>query len=232
MPGGAVKSLAVEQGAHDLAQVAIRFHKALGDRLYQRLRRLVADEAAAQLASDKARRGRMPHQHVDGLKPFLYAATCRERHPQKGLFAVVVNIGFPAKVVVVVRQRPAGENARQGHHVVLGVAAIHTQGVQFHQLTRVIFVGMILVADDLIQVSQHGRALGAGQHQIPEAPQSVAADDIAVIDQLHHQIIRRGDVEVICPEFHHPFVKLAFAVGSAEDARPQEGIVDDAVFVR
>src|SRR2546425_272207 len=51
---------------------------------------------------------------------------------------------------------PAGEAARHLHHVLLGIAAVHPEGVQLHQLARVV----------LVETGAAARVGPAGHHQV------------------------------------------------------------------
>src|SRR5580658_4323730 len=50
-------------------------------------------------------------------------------------------------------QRPSGEDARYFGHILLGVAAIHTKGVKFHQFAAVVFIESVTLALGLIGLS-------------------------------------------------------------------------------
>src|SRR5215510_5884158 len=75
--------------------------------------------------------------------------------------------------------RPAGEPARYFGDVALRVAAVHAEGVQLHQLTRVVLVEPRLPtavgprgndevgadADPVVEVEEHRRVPCGGAHQ-------------------------------------------------------------------
>src|SRR5579872_4000452 len=118
--------------------------------------------------------------------------------------------------------RPAGKNARHLRNVGLGIASIHAQGVQFHQFAAVILIqaargsiglgwlawphtvslGVWPDAEPIIEVVQHGRALGYSLHQIAEFAQRVGTDHITLVagDEILVLVFVDKYVEVIEPE--------------------------------
>ena len=66
-------------------------------------------------------------------------------------------------LLLLLPDAPAGEDARQLVHVALCVTGVHPQGVQLHQLSRVILIDTAHVALCLVQKIQHGRVACAGQ---------------------------------------------------------------------
>ena len=49
-------------------------------------------------------------------------------------------------------QRPSGENARYLGYILLSVAAIHAESVQFHQFAAVVFVKSVALAFGLVRL--------------------------------------------------------------------------------
>ena len=103
--------------------------------------------------------------------------------------------------------------------------------MQLHQLAGVIFVGMLFTALGIVEVEEHGRALRRGEKQVAEAAERVAADDVAVVDELFADEIGNGNVEMIRPEFDDALEQLALAVNGAEDANPKGSAQDEIVIV-
>ena len=51
---------------------------------------------------------------------------------------------------------PTRETTREFHYIFLGVAAIHTEGVEFHQFAGIVFVGMTFLIGLIIEIDHHG----------------------------------------------------------------------------
>ena len=105
-------------------------------------RRIVGDEPARQLGGDEAGRGRMPREQVEDGVAVALAAARLDALAQHDLLAIVV----PARIEVEsaaeprVGDRPARERPRNFLHILLRVAAVDAERVQFHQLARVVLV--------------------------------------------------------------------------------------------
>src|SRR5438445_1489115 len=99
---------------------------------------------------------------------------------------------------------PACETARHFDHVLLGIAAVDSERVQFHQFAPVIFVEAALAhgrqfgtlaasklfamrseplgrlwisAEVIVQIEKHGRTPGCGAEQIAKSAQNAWPDD-------------------------------------------------------
>ncbi|MFO1253291.1 MAG: hypothetical protein U1E77_19665 [Inhella sp.] len=125
---------------------------------------------------------------------------------------------------------PAGQHARQLGHVLLAIAGAHAQGVQLHQLARVVLVQAAAAARTLeagagglgvVQVEQHGRVGGHGTEQVAEAPEHMGADGAGLVVRHQHaaQALVEEDVEVVEPEVHQAFFELVGAFQRAQQAR-------------
>ncbi len=124
------------------AEVAVGLEEGLRHALHQRCRRIVGHEAHGQLPRNEVRGGRMMRQDVQHLLAVLDAAAGRNRHAQHHLFAVVVQPRVEGELAAALRlvDGPAGEAARHFGDVLLRIAAVHAEGVQFQQLAAVVFV--------------------------------------------------------------------------------------------
>jgi hypothetical protein len=69
-----------------------------------------------------------------------------------------------------------GEYASQVLHILLGVARTHPQGVQLHELARVILVDVPRRVLAVVQVLQHRRMLQSGHHQIAKMTEDMRPD--------------------------------------------------------
>jgi hypothetical protein len=171
-------------------------------------------------AADMARGRRMGRQHVERILPFCHAAR-GHRLAQPGLAAIVV----PARVenkagVALGRIGPARQHASQLGHVLLGIAAVHAEGMQLHQLARIVFVQPARLRDPVIQIEQHGRMAGGGAQHLAEGAEYVRPDGIAFV--AGHQgtvlALARKHVEVVVPEVDHHFFQLARTFDGAQQA--------------
>jgi hypothetical protein len=210
-----------DQSAHDGSDVALGGEVALGQSLYKGRRGLVCHEPLRQAQADALRGSRVPRQHADGGLAFGRAAALKALAQQR-LAAVVVQARRKAEAAGALRvHRPAREDAGQLAHIVLAVAAIDTQGVQFHQLTGVVFVestaaavGVGGVGSDggafgyalrLVQVEQHGRMASAGQQQVFKPAQCMGANGVehVVAHVGPHRALACKHIEVVEPELGH-----------------------------
>ena len=118
------------------------FAERRGHALHQRRGRIVLHEVARQLGGDEPRRGRMPHQDVDDALAVALAAARRNRVAEHALAARIVG-ARPEEIRAALARLidgPAGEAARHFGDVLLGVAAVHAERVQLHQLAGVVLV--------------------------------------------------------------------------------------------
>src|SRR6476620_3173250 len=83
----------------------------------------------------------MVGKDVDHLKRVLLATTCRNSVSEHRLFLEVVHEWREHKLRILgISNGPAGEAARDGNHIILRIAAVDTERVQFHDLPAIIFV--------------------------------------------------------------------------------------------
>jgi len=139
--------------------------------------------------------------------------------------------------------RPAGEAARDLDHVLLRVAAVHSEGVQLHELAGVVLVephaparvgaaGHHEVgarAEPVVEVEEHRGMTRGGQHEVAEPPERVRPDRLPLVGRQHpaHRPLLPVDVEVIEPEVHHHFLELPVARDRARDPGRLHLPVDD-----
>ena len=132
-------------------------------------------------------RGRgMMRQDVDHLQPVLLAAARGNLVAQHDLLAGIVHeagehefglrVGLP--------DGPAGEAARHRDHVLLGVAAVHAERVQFHHLAAVVLVEPVRLARQLLgQVPARWRTVRPANtsraRSIASCPGNTASPDAA-----------------------------------------------------
>ena len=102
-------------------------------------------------------------------------------------------------------------------HVVLGVAGVHAQGVQFHQLTRVVLVDAAHVALRLVQKIQHCGMARAGQQQVFESAQCIGAYrvDGVMANKRPYRALAGENIQVVKPELCHLGEQRVFNAGIA-----------------
>ena len=107
---------------------------------------------------------------------------------------------------------------------VVGVPGTDADRVQLEDLPAVVLVDAVDAALGIVEVLQHGGALGAGQQHVAEIAERVLTDHLAVIHRLQvpHVAAGSSDVEVVGPEFDHDLKELTLAEQSPRDSRPAE----------
>src|SRR5689334_21107832 len=85
---------------------------------------------------------RLSRENVQHLLTILDAAATWHPNAEDGLFARVVLLGVKCERWgdVDVVDAPSRETSRDFLHISLGVAAVHAEGVQLHQLAGVVLV--------------------------------------------------------------------------------------------
>ena len=137
---------------HDLAQVAVGLAEDGGDAIHQRGRRIIGDETAAHFGGDEFCGGRMRGEDFQHFFAVLDAAVGGDDVAEDDLRAVVVTAGHELEFAGLRVDAPAGEAAGDFLHVLLRVAAVDAERVQFHDLAGVVFVD----AADLLRLVVHG----------------------------------------------------------------------------
>ena len=232
-----------EHGFHHGAQIAIGLDKCTRHVVDEGRRRIVGHEAPRELGGNETRRGRMAGQDVDHLQAILLAAARGDRCAEHRLFRRIVHEGGEREFGLLVRlaNRPAGEAARHRDHVLLGVAAVHSQGVELQQFAAVVLVQAVRLARQLlgrserpgregsdlkyvgrhglpvVQVEKHGRMTRSGQQKVLEFAQHVRPDGIALIARQHgaHAVLALEDVEVVEPEIGQHLFQLPVRIERA-----------------
>ena len=84
----------------------------------------------------------MTSQNVEHFQAILDAAARGDFHAEHDFLTVIVEsfIEIEATAPLRLANGPAGEAARHFGNILLRVAAIDAEGMQFHQLARVIFI--------------------------------------------------------------------------------------------
>ena len=187
-----------EHGAQHFTDVAIGLLESFSHAIDQRSRRIVGDKPNGQLARDKASGSGAARQNIEHLHALFFAVLLdlvAKHHFDAGFVHAIVEIKFPAALRVA--HRPAGKDLGDFGHVALGVAAIDTEGVQFHQLAAVIFVqarfapGLLLSVGSLLRRKRHAQPITAGTEQ-PALARSrlgllgMRANALPVIEIKHH----------------------------------------------
>ncbi|MGC4099393.1 MAG: hypothetical protein QM706_20000 [Nitrospira sp.] len=139
-----------------------------------------------QFAGQMTRGGRVGGDDVQYALAVLLAAARGQGVAEHTFRTVVVQVGVeqePATVPVGLGG-PAGQATGDLLDVALGVAAVHAQRVQFHQLTGVVLVAHAPAVNAVVQIAQHGGRAGRRAEQVAEAAQRMAADRLAVVQDL------------------------------------------------
>ena len=192
-------------------------------RRYGGNRRIVGDEALAEPAGDVTGALGLIDQEVDDLAP-LFGTARSDAFAQYGLGARVVVLCPELPSPIAAPDVPAGETARDRLDIPFGIAFIHSEDVQFHQLAREVLVGALLAVRDGVEIAHHRGTGRTALRQVAEGAQRVLAEDLAVIDRLdpRDQLFLVVDVEVVRPEVDHHLVELAAAGdGAIERGRHQ-----------
>src|SRR5258706_529932 len=111
-------------------------------------------------------------------------------------------VKLEARALLRLLQAPSGKDARHLAHILLGVAAIHAERMQLHQLSRVVFVesgdlrarirgrtlrrllrgdGVRAGALPVVEVVEHRGMLGDGGEQVFKFAEGVAAQDVTLV---------------------------------------------------
>ena len=95
--------------------------------------------------------------------------------------------------------RPTRERTRHFLHIGLGIATVHPQRVQFHQFTGIVLVGLAFAITLVVQIDQHGWAMGAGSEQVSKFAKRIWANHIAIIAglQILAGVLLKENIEVI-----------------------------------
>ena len=203
------------------ADIAIGASEGIGDGRDCRAVADRPDEVPTKLGGDMLGRGRMPHHDFEDSVEIRGAEAGRNLCAEDELGTVIMGLGielhFAFLKVMLVPHRPTGEAPRDFHHIILRVAAMHAERVQFHELPRVILVRLVIRAFTLvhapIQIPEHGGAQRGGADQVRKFSEGVRPNDIAIIRGLEPAVFAFGrvDIEMVAPKLDHDFEKLALA---------------------
>ena len=142
-------------------------------------------------------------------------------------------VGIVGVGPVTIGHRPAREAAGNFQYITVHVAdgaslavqgyvplrhdaqiVLRAQSVQLKQFPGVVLVGALVTALHVVQVIEHGGALGVRLQHLAEVAQDVGADYVAII--VHPDAGVGGfvaiDIEMVVPEIHQDFLQLAPAV--------------------
>ena len=181
----------------------------------------------------------MRGQDVEHPLTVADAASRRDAVAEHHLLAVVMQGRREAEAAALARllDAPAGEGARHLGDVVLRVAAVDAERVQFQQFAPVVLVQpgrtsrhrsrrvevrpVRVGTHPVVQIEEHGGAFRRGAEQLAEVPEDVRADRLAFIlgQQKPCRALLRVDVEVVEPEVGQHFVQLPLAVDGPNDLR-------------
>ena len=175
-------------------------------------------------------------QDVERLLPLSLAARLQGM-PEENLWTVIVARAFEDRGVfgkkagIRLVDTPPGQDPGQGDDILLRVAAIGAERVQFHDLASEVLVQSLLSAagagasrggaERVVQVDQHCRVLCRREQQIPETAEHKWTDRLLLVISDPHiiQPLAREHIEMVEPEIDHDLVQLPRAEHGSEDAR-------------
>src|SRR5215813_12801646 len=144
---------------------------------------------------------------------------------ENDLFLSIVSSRIELKLGVLERivNRPTRKSARYRNHILLGIASVHAQRVQFHQLARIVLIETgppyplrhdHVIARDLrlpvIEVIQHRGMTGRRQKHVFEMSEHVRTNSVALVAGQQDSIrsLSVEYVKVIQPEVDEHFLQL------------------------
>src|SRR5262249_12255627 len=119
-----------------------RYWGGLRHAIDQRSRWIIGQEALGQLSRDEAGGGRMVGHKVEHLFPIFNSTAGGDLHAEDGFLALVVHTRVEAERTAGPWpvNRPAGETASHLGHIVLCIAAVDAERVEFQQFAAVVFI--------------------------------------------------------------------------------------------
>ena len=177
----------------------------------------------------------MMHQDIDGLINFVEPAAL-DGVTEEDLVAVIVPrwIEFERALAHQLRLqlRPqlriigaqinsdAGQDARQGLDIGLGVAGADTHSVQFHDLARIVLVQMTRGIIGIVEIAQHHRVIERRRQEIAEFAEREGPNRAVLIVADENADVRLVlmHVEMIEPEPGHALAQLVGRIECAQDA--------------
>ena len=233
--GAALELIGSEQRAQRGGDVAIAALEGLRHAVDQRTRRVVRQPVVGQLAADEARGGGCAGQAVQRLVHLGHALAVHGLAQELlGPEVVSARVEFKQALAHVQRllrrwqaRRVAAQLGLHAHagqhpgellHVALRVARVHAQGVQLHQLARVVFIDAARSVLGVVQKLQHGRVAHHGPQQIAETPQRMRADGAVFVVAQHGAdfALALEHAEVVQPEPGHLLLHLAGRIHGAQ----------------
>ena len=179
------------------------------------LRRVIGDETTGEFGGDKSRSGWMRDQHLDDLLRFRLTRRL-DRKTQNIFLARVMQVFLEDKIAKpkMFLDIPARETTREFHHILLSVAAVHAEGVKFHQFAGIIFVGMAFLVGLIVEIDHHGGRMRRRPNQVAELTKRMFANHFAVVHCFEIEAVSLfdEDVEVVAPKLDHDLVELTLAV--------------------
>ncbi len=229
--GGAAELGAVQDGADNGFDVAVRFGKGLGGACDERRGRVVGHETADELAGDETREGGMGAEGIEYTLAVALAAIGGDGDAKNGLGRVVVLFGveFKAPAPPTWVDGPTGEAARGLADVALGIARIHAERMEFEQLARIIFVGRMVIVFVIVEIVEHGGRVHGCPQEVVKVTQGVRANHIGIVHALEPRAVELvlRDAEMVGPKICHDLMQLPRAVNGA-----QEGGLLELLFCR
>ena len=192
--------------------------------------RFVGDEASAKFGAEMSRHGRMTRDDLQDAiqfflaKPFtlFFAEVERNRRnflPENFLVSAIVTLelefdlaDFEIRLLILGTNRPTREAARHFHDILLRVAAMDAEGVEFQQFACVILVGLfrhvLPPVDAPVEVPKHRRTESGGAEHFGEFAEGVFANHLAVVRHFEPFAVAFGriNVEVVRPKLDHHLV--------------------------
>ena len=226
----------------DLLEIAVAVHERSGKRGDQRGRRLVGNEMAGQLVGNVPRRRRMPRQigeHGAALRDTGVRIDLAEHDLIARLMQPLGEGEFTAMIRLArVDPGPAGEHVGKARDILLGIAAVHADGVQLHGLAGEILIEPLVAGDagdrirahrlDIVEIEQHRRVAFDRLHHVDKSSEHVGADRLALVGPDHGGNLVRRDAEMVRPEPHQPLDKSDVRAGRGIEARL--GFVEDELL--
>ena len=235
------------QGQHDLIGALPIGPEDRSGAVDQRLIGFVGNETSDDFFADELGNARMAGETVENVATVFHRRLfgIEELAEYEFRTGVVPSLAIDERTVVFCRilpvsvfDRPTGEGRSGFIDIHIGIAdgigrifgarrhleRIHeskiifgTEGMQFKQFAREVFVRTGAGIGSIVEVIQHRRALGDRFQHRSEIAERVRADHIAVVVHEHGARIEIGrhDVEVVVPEADHHLMQLSFRIHRA-----------------
>ena len=212
------KIAGVDDGPEHLAQIASRAVPRVDRIVDAAVGRIVGDESRTQPPAHVVHRRVTRGEQLEQPDPFVFSVSGGEHDAEHGLLPEVVGPFVEDEPAAPLRavDAPSGENARDGDHVLLRVAAVDAEGVQLQQLTGVVLVQSLGHAvEDLaaqgIPIARIGKqqspadpgAPDAQSHAVQRRRDGPRGDALPVVEiEQHRRAAGRSDQQVFEPAQH------------------------------